>query len=176
MGTPSQWGLQYLLPFAAGQLHPGRAHFLDFLSAMTASLPFTTSSMSQMKWPMVSCDSFPEAQTPHAISNVIQITFLDLNHPFAMEFGNWAARFCHRRSGMLECFLLLRQSAKWPALVAIPAVLAGGVASICLMLSGIKGLITEGSRPKRRVQRAVSPQRVVKWIGKRPQLRSAGQQ
>ena len=77
---------------------------------------------------------------------------------------------------MLECFLLLRQSAKWPALVAIPAVLAGGVASICLMLSGIKGIITEGSRPKRRAERAVSPQRVVKWIGRRPQLRSAGQQ
>ena len=78
---------------------------------------------------------------------------------------------------MLECFLLLRQSgAKWIPLLAIPAVIAGGVASICLMLSGIKGIITEGSRPKRRAERAVSPQRVVKWIGKRPQLRSAGQQ
>jgi hypothetical protein len=43
-------------------------------------------------------------------------------------------------------------------------------------LSGIKGIITEWYRPKRRVARAASPQRVVKWIGKPPQLRNAGQQ
>ena len=37
---------------------------------------------------------------------------------------------------MLECFLLLRQSgARWIPLLVIPAVLAGGLASICLMLS-----------------------------------------
>jgi hypothetical protein len=35
MGTLSQWGLQYLLPFAAGQLQPGRAHFSAFFSTMT---------------------------------------------------------------------------------------------------------------------------------------------
>jgi hypothetical protein len=45
---------------------------------------------------------------------------------------------------MLECFLLLRQSgARWIPLFAVPAVLAGGVAAISLMLSGIKGIITE---------------------------------
>jgi hypothetical protein len=66
---------------------------------------------------------------------------------------------------MLECFLLLRQSGpKWIPLLAIPAVLAGGLASICLMLSGIEGIITEWYRPKRRVARAASPERVVKWI------------
>ena len=74
---------------------------------------------------------------------------------------------------MLECFLLLRQSgAKWVPLFAIPAVLAGGLASICLMLSGIKGIITEWCRPKRRVARPANPERVVKWIcpkGRPPQ-------
>jgi hypothetical protein len=29
-----------LVPFAAGQLQPGRAHLSDFFSAMTASSPF----------------------------------------------------------------------------------------------------------------------------------------
>jgi hypothetical protein len=58
---------------------------------------------------------------------------------------------------MLECFLLLRQSgARWIPLLAIPAVLTVSLASICLMLSGIKGIITE--------------------FGKQPQLRNAGQQ
>ena len=56
---------------------------------------------------------------------------------------------------MLECFLLLRQSgARWIPLFAVPAVLAGGVAAISLMLSGIKGIITEWYRPKRRAGRA----------------------
>jgi hypothetical protein len=52
---------------------------------------------------------------------------------------------------MLQCFLLLGKASTWPALFAIPWVLAGGVAAICLMLSGIKGIITESLRPKRRV-------------------------
>jgi len=48
---------------------------------------------------------------------------------------------------MLECFLLLRQAgAKWFGLFAVPAVIAGVVASIGLIVSGIKGLIAEGSR------------------------------
>jgi hypothetical protein len=52
---------------------------------------------------------------------------------------------------MLECFLLLHQAAeKWFLLAAIPAVIAGGVASICLILSGIKGIIEESFSPKRR--------------------------
>jgi hypothetical protein len=55
---------------------------------------------------------------------------------------------------MLECFLLLRSGARWVPLFAVPAVLAGGVAAISLMLSGIKGIITEGYSPKRRVGRA----------------------
>jgi hypothetical protein len=74
---------------------------------------------------------------------------------------------------MLECFLLLRQSgAKWIPVLAIPAVLAGGLASICLMLSGIEGIITEWCRPKHRLARAANPERVVKWIcskGRPPQ-------
>ena len=104
-----------------------------------------------------------------------QITFLVLQHAFTMQFGNWAARFCHRRAGMSECFLLLRQGgAKWFAVFVIPAVIAGGLGSICLMLSGIKGIITEWYRPKRRVGRAASPERVVRWIcPKRPPPQAA---
>jgi hypothetical protein len=62
------------------------------------------------------------------------------------------------------CLLLLQRGAKWIPFVAIPAVIAGGVASTCLMLSGIKGIITEWRRPKRRSVRATSPERVVQWI------------
>lgn len=66
---------------------------------------------------------------------------------------------------MIDCFLLLVQrGARWIPLVAIPAVIAGGVVSACLMLSGIKGIITEWRRPKRRAARAASPERVVQWI------------
>ena len=44
---------------------------------------------------------------------------------------------------MLECFLLLRHASggKWVPLFAIPLVIAGGVASVSLMLSGLKGLL-----------------------------------
>jgi len=66
---------------------------------------------------------------------------------------------------MVECFLLFRQTgARWIPLIAIPAVLAGGVAAICLMLAGIKGIINARHRPKRRVVRPASPERVVEWI------------
>jgi hypothetical protein len=66
---------------------------------------------------------------------------------------------------MLECFLLLlNRSAKWTPLILIPALIAGGVASICLILSGIKGIITESLRPKRRAGRAARPEHVVRWI------------
>jgi hypothetical protein len=65
----------------------------------------------------------------------------------------------------LECLLLLGKfGATWPVLIAVPAVLAGGVASICLIFSGIKGIITEWRRPKRRVVTPASPERVVQWI------------
>ncbi len=74
---------------------------------------------------------------------------------------------------MMECFLLLRQSGpRWMPLVAIPGVIAGGVASICLMLFGIKGIITE-SRTKRRVVHLRNSERVVQWIAKRPPLPNA---
>jgi len=66
---------------------------------------------------------------------------------------------------MLDCFLLLHQAvAKWFPLVAIPAVIAGGLVSICLIVSGIKGILTCSFRPKRKVGHAVHPERVVQWI------------
>ncbi len=77
---------------------------------------------------------------------------------------------------MLECFLLVgKVGAAWAPLIAIPAVIAGSVASLWLILSGIKGIIAESIHPRRTVARAASPQLVVKWIGKRPQLRNVGQ-
>jgi hypothetical protein len=104
---------------------------------------------------IVSWDAFSEGHTLHTPSYVIQITFLDLHHPFTIQFGHWAARLCQRRAGMLECFLLLRQSGgRWIPLFAVPGVLAGGVAAISLMLSGFKGIITDWYRPKRRAGRA----------------------
>ena len=76
---------------------------------------------------------------------------------------------------MVECFLLLRQAdARWIPLVAIPAVLAGGVAAMCLILSGIKGIMTEWYRPKRRDVRPASPERVVRWIAPRGYRRQNG--
>jgi hypothetical protein len=65
---------------------------------------------------------------------------------------------------MLECFLLLRQAGpKWAPLIAIPAVLAGGLAAICMMLSGIKGIVTAWYRPKRSVRCTASREQVVQW-------------
>ncbi len=59
---------------------------------------------------------------------------------------------------MLECFLLLgKVGAAWAPMIAIPAVIAGGVASMWLILSGIKGIITRWDRPTRRTARAASP-------------------
>jgi hypothetical protein len=58
---------------------------------------------------------------------------------------------------MLECFLVLgKVGAGWAPMIAIPAVIAGGVASMWLILSGIKGIITRWDRPTRAV-RASSP-------------------
>ena len=68
---------------------------------------------------------------------------------------------------MLECFLFVHHAgARWAPLIAIPGVIAGGAASISLLVSGIKGLIAKPRR--RRINRADSPERVVRWIGKRP--------
>ena len=78
---------------------------------------------------------------------------------------------------MLECFLVVgKVEATWAPLIAIPAVIAGFVVSLWLILSGIKGSIAALIRPKRQVARAASPGCVVKWIGNRPQLRNIGQQ
>jgi hypothetical protein len=53
---------------------------------------------------------------------------------------------------MLECFLLLHYASggKWIPLFAIPLVIAAGAASVSLMLSGVKGMLTARHRPDRR--------------------------
>jgi hypothetical protein len=81
-------------------------------------------------------------------------------------------------AGMLECFLLVgKVGTTWAPLIAIPAVIAGGVASIWLILSGIKGIIALSIHAKRNVARPANPGRVVQLIGKQPeQLGNAGQQ
>jgi hypothetical protein len=55
---------------------------------------------------------------------------------------------------MLECFLLLRHAAggRWIPFFAIPLVIAGGAASISLMLSGVKGLLAARHQPDRRAR------------------------
>jgi len=70
---------------------------------------------------------------------------------------------------MLECFLLVgKVGGTWAPLIAIPAVIAGGVASMWLILSGIKGHhYRAATHPKRKVACAAS--------SKRPQLRNVGQ-
>jgi hypothetical protein len=78
---------------------------------------------------------------------------------------------------MLEWFELLRQGdARWAPLIAIPAVIAGGVASLWLIVSGIKGIIAASIHPKPRIAPIASPERIVKWIGTRPPLRNANPQ
>lgn len=70
---------------------------------------------------------------------------------------------------MLECFLLLRHAgARWVPVLAIPGVVAGFAASLCLILSGIKGIIAGPHQSKASTTRAASPERVVQWIAKRP--------
>ena len=59
---------------------------------------------------------------------------------------------------MLECFLLLgKVGAAWAPLIAIPAMVAGSVAAMYLIFSGIKGIIIRWGRPKPRAARAASP-------------------
>jgi hypothetical protein len=50
---------------------------------------------------------------------------------------------------MLECFLLLRHPAggRWIAFFAIPLLISGGLASVRLMLSGVKGLLATRREP-----------------------------
>jgi hypothetical protein len=45
LAEPSQYVPQYLLPFAAGQLHPGCAHFSIFFSAMETPVAFSPTSI-----------------------------------------------------------------------------------------------------------------------------------
>jgi hypothetical protein len=69
---------------------------------------------------------------------------------------------------MFECLLLVHHAGgKWVPILAIPGVIAGSVASIWLMLSGIRGLIAQ-THPKDNVGATVSPGRIVTWIGTRP--------
>jgi hypothetical protein len=76
---------------------------------------------------------------------------------------------------MLDCFLLLLQrGAKWIPLFVVPVVIAGGVASICLIVSGIKGVIAESLHPKRRVGRAARPEHIVHWISLRRHHQQSG--
>jgi len=75
---------------------------------------------------------------------------------------------------VLECFLLLRHTgAKWVPILAIPGVIAGMGASVCLILSGIKGIIGNPRQSKPRTNQAASPARVVEWIAKRPTANSS---
>ena len=69
---------------------------------------------------------------------------------------------------MVECFLLLRHAGdKWVPLLAIPGVIAGLAASICLIISGLKGILA-GPRPAPRNMPIASPDRVVRWMARRP--------
>ena len=70
---------------------------------------------------------------------------------------------------MFECFLLLRHAGdKWIAFIAIPAVIAGLAASICLMITGLKGCLAGSIRHTPRFPRTAPPDRVVQWLSQRP--------
>ena len=70
---------------------------------------------------------------------------------------------------MLECFLLLRHAgAMWAPIIAIPGVVAGIGAAICLILSGIKGIIADPRQSRPMIKRAASPERAIQWVAKRP--------
>jgi hypothetical protein len=70
---------------------------------------------------------------------------------------------------MLECFLLLRHAgAMWAPIIAIPGVVASIGAAICLILSGVKGIIVHPRQSQPTINRAASPERVVQWVAKRP--------
>ncbi len=69
---------------------------------------------------------------------------------------------------IVECFLLLhRAGPKWVPLIAIPGVIAGILSSLYMIMSGMKGVIAP-RRPKLRASRT-STDRIVRWIGHRPQ-------
>ena len=75
---------------------------------------------------------------------------------------------------MFECLLLVhRAGATWVPLVAIPGGIAGCVAAIWLMLSGIKGIIAARGL-KGNTDLVDSPGRNLKWIGTQPQPTAQG--
>ena len=61
---------------------------------------------------------------------------------------------------MLDCFLLLHNGSggKWVPLFAMFLVIAGGTASVRLMLSGLKGMLAARHRPERRPRGHDRPQ------------------
>jgi len=84
---------------------------------------------------------------------------------------------------MVECFLLFRHTgAKWVPLFTIPGVIGGMAASIWLIVSGLKGALAGPGRPTDGAARTASPDRVVRWLARRPasnggrSLKSAGRQ
>jgi hypothetical protein len=75
---------------------------------------------------------------------------------------------------MFECLLLVhRAGAMWVPLVAIPGGIAGCVAAIWLMLSGIKGIIA-ASGANGNTDLVANPARDVKWVGTQPQPAAQG--
>lgn len=74
---------------------------------------------------------------------------------------------------MLESFMQLASTEWIPPILLSLGVIAGGMASIYLIVSGIKGIITAPRRPKCRVS-AASPGRVIQWISTRPLPNMAG--
>lgn len=70
---------------------------------------------------------------------------------------------------MLECFLLIgRVGSTWGPLIAIPVVIAGSLAALCLTVLGSKGLILNSIQARRRSGHGANPKNIVNWIGKRP--------
>ena len=70
---------------------------------------------------------------------------------------------------MLESFLLLRHTGDdWVPLFAIPGVIAAFVASVWLIISGIKRSIASRPPSQPGIPRAASPDRVVRWLARRP--------
>lgn len=66
---------------------------------------------------------------------------------------------------MFECLLLMhRAGATWVPLIAIPAGIAGWVAAMWLILSGIKGILAARSS-KGNTDLVAGPASDVKWIG-----------
>ena len=105
---------------------------------------------------------------------VTPITLLYTPHCLVPHFGDWTAGSPCGGAEMFECLLLMhRAGARWVPLVAIPGGIAGWVAAICLMLSGIKGIIAaRGANGN--TDLVANPARDVKWITTQPQPTAQG--